>query len=189
MHHVDPGHVLEQLARHVRRGADAGRGHVDLAGIGLGVGDELWKRVHRKRRIDDHHVGIAADAGDRRDGTGEVEAEVVIERRVDRVGERGQQERVPVGRRVEHDLGREIAARAGPVLYDEGLAEVIGEPLSDQPRQDVGRTARTEADDQPHRAGGIRLRRGGTRAGRKRGARGELQERATGKIHAIAWKD
>ena len=38
---LDAGHALEQFAGEVRRGADAGRGIGHLAGIGLGVVDEL----------------------------------------------------------------------------------------------------------------------------------------------------
>jgi hypothetical protein len=45
VHHVDAGHQLELLARHVNARADAGRGEVELAGIGLGVGDELRNRL------------------------------------------------------------------------------------------------------------------------------------------------
>ena len=51
VHHVDAGHHLEQLAGHVREPADAGRRHVDLARIGLGVGDELGNRLGRNRWI------------------------------------------------------------------------------------------------------------------------------------------
>jgi len=41
MQHVDADHRLEHLAGHVVGGADAARRHVDLARIGLGIGDEL----------------------------------------------------------------------------------------------------------------------------------------------------
>jgi len=39
--HVDAGHHLEQLARHVRRSPVTGGGHSDFAWIGLGERDEL----------------------------------------------------------------------------------------------------------------------------------------------------
>ena len=41
VHHVDAGHHLEQLAGDMDAAAVAGRRHVDLARIGLGIGDEL----------------------------------------------------------------------------------------------------------------------------------------------------
>ena len=51
VNHVDAGHHLEQLAGHMGRGPDAGRRHVDLARIGLGIGDELGNRLGRNRWI------------------------------------------------------------------------------------------------------------------------------------------
>ena len=47
MHHVDPRARLERFADEVRQGADPAGGEVDLAGIGLGVGDELLHRSGR----------------------------------------------------------------------------------------------------------------------------------------------
>ena len=47
VHHIGAGHHLEQLAVDMRRAADAGRRHIDFAGIGLGVGNELGKRFGR----------------------------------------------------------------------------------------------------------------------------------------------
>ena len=55
--HVDAGHHLEQLARQMARGPVAGRRHVDLARIGLGIGDELGNRLGRERWIDRHDDG------------------------------------------------------------------------------------------------------------------------------------
>src|SRR6516165_8887675 len=48
VNHVDTGHHLEQLAGDVRHGSAARRRHVDFAGIGLGIGDELGNRLGRK---------------------------------------------------------------------------------------------------------------------------------------------
>ena len=64
--HLHAGHHLEQLAGQMDRGAVAGRRHVDLAGIGLGVGDELGDGLRRHVGIDLHHVRHADDAADRR---------------------------------------------------------------------------------------------------------------------------
>ena len=98
MHHVDAGHHLEQLAGHMRRAPVAGRRHVDLARVGLGVGDELGNGLGRNRRIHLHDVGHAHDARDRRDVADEIEIELVVERRVDRVAATDQEQRVAVRR-------------------------------------------------------------------------------------------
>ena len=58
--HVDAGHHLEQLAGHMGRGPVAGRRHVELARIGLGIGDELGNRLGRNRWIHHHDVGLRA---------------------------------------------------------------------------------------------------------------------------------
>ena len=79
-------HHLEQLAGNVLHGPDASRRHVDLARVCLGVGDEFGDGLDRHRGIDLHDIGIAREAGDRRDVADEVETEVVVKRRVDRMG-------------------------------------------------------------------------------------------------------
>ena len=93
----DAGHHLEQLAGDMGRGPVAGRRHVDLARIGLGVGDELGNGLGRNRWIHHHDIGRADDAGDRRDVADEIEIELVVERRVDRVRRTDQQQRIAVG--------------------------------------------------------------------------------------------
>ena len=97
VHDVDAGHHLEQLASHVLRAAVAGRPQVELAGIGLGVGDELGHGPGRHRRIHVHDERIAHDARNRRDIADEIEAQLVIERRIDGIERPGQQEGVAVG--------------------------------------------------------------------------------------------
>ena len=69
---------------------------VDLAGIGLGIGDELGNRLGRKRWIHHHDVRRAHDACDRRDVADEIEIELVVERRVDRVRRTDQEKRIAV---------------------------------------------------------------------------------------------
>jgi hypothetical protein len=52
-----PAIILEQFAGHVGRGPVAGRGHVDLAGIGFGIGDKFGDRMDRNRWMDVGNVG------------------------------------------------------------------------------------------------------------------------------------
>src|SRR5262245_53056795 len=66
VHHVDPRHHLEQLARHMGCGSVAGRCHVDLAGVRLGIGDELGNGLGRDRWMDHHDEWRATDACNRR---------------------------------------------------------------------------------------------------------------------------
>jgi hypothetical protein len=57
---------------------------------------------------------------------------------------------------VNDEFSADIAARAGPVLDDERLAEFVRQFLGDQPRDNVGRIAGWKADndaDRPRRIG------------------------------------
>jgi len=79
-----------------------------------------------------------------------------------------------------HDgFGRDVAACPGPVVDDERLAESIRQPLTQQPRDDVGRAAGRKTDDDPHRPRRIDLRESKARDGRQRGTRGQMQKLPT----------
>ena len=49
VHHVDPGGLLEELRGEVRCGADAGGAEIELARVGLRVGDQLLHVLRRAR--------------------------------------------------------------------------------------------------------------------------------------------
>jgi hypothetical protein len=181
---IDARHRLEQLAAQVQRRADAARGEVELAETGLCVGDELGEVLDRQVEIGLHHVGQPHGPGDRHAVVDEVERELLVERRVDRIVGTGEGDGVAVGRSGERELHADVAAGADPVLDDEVLTEIIGEILADQPRGDVVGAARGEAYDPAHRPGRIVLRACEARDGRQRGsARGEMQKPATTKLH------
>ena len=59
---LTPAIILNSSPATCGRGPGAGRRHVDLARIGLGIGDELGNRFGRKRWMDHHDVGLADDA-------------------------------------------------------------------------------------------------------------------------------
>ena len=184
MLHVDAGQHLEQFARHVDRRSVAGRRHVELARIGLGVSDQFGDRLDRQRGVHHHDVGKANDAGDRLHLLHEIERQLVVKRGVDRVRRRDQQQRVAVRRGAQHGLGRDIGAAARPVFDDEGLAELFRQPLPHQARREVRRAARRIADDEANRPRWIGLRARVSGCERKRSRTGcELQELTTLKFH------
>ena len=152
MHHVDAGHHLEQLANHVRAAPIAGRGHVDLARTGLGVGDEFGNRVGRHRWMHQQDVGLAANAPDRCDVADKVVVKFVIERRADhRVGT-DQEECITVRWCSHDDLKGDIAAGAGSVFDDKRLAKPFREQLTHEACKDVGRAAGSRGGNDAHRA-------------------------------------
>src|SRR6516165_12659665 len=113
-------------------GTDAGRRHVDLAGIGLGIGDELGNRLDRHRGMHLHGKRVASNARNRRDVADEIEIELVVEGGIDRVHESSHKERISVRGRVHDHLGADIADSSWSVLDYELLAELLRQPLSYQ---------------------------------------------------------
>jgi hypothetical protein len=101
------------------RGPVPRRRHIELAGIGLGVGDEFGDRLGRNRWIYQHHERHADDCADRRDVADEIETELVVQCRVDGVRRTVEEERVTVRRRSLGHLGGDIAAGARTVLDHE----------------------------------------------------------------------
>ena len=105
-----------------------------------------------------HHKGLANEGCDRRDVAHEIVIELVVEHGANDVLHAGHEQRVAV-RRGSHDhFGADRAAGARPVLHHEWLAEPLRQPLPDQAREDVGRVAGDEADDDAHRPYWIGLR-------------------------------
>ncbi len=98
-----------------------------------------------------HDQGTADQARDRCDVANEIEIELVVECRIDRVRRTDQEQRVAVRRRTHDRLGGDIAAGARPVLDDEWLAEPLRQPLTYQTRENVVRAAGGKADDDAHR--------------------------------------
>jgi len=162
VHKLDASHHHEQCAGQVHRGADARRAEIDLARIDLGVIDEFFDRVCRHVRIDLHDIRHADEAGDRRHVADKIEWQVLVQAGIDGVGGVDEEHGIAVRRRVRGDFGGEIVAGTGLVLDGELLMQMFGQVLSDQPRADIGRTARRIADQPAHRMTGV-LVIGGTR--------------------------
>src|SRR5262249_29225021 len=116
-----------------------------LPGFALAIGDKLGNRLGRNRWMRHHDEGVAADSCDRRDVANEIEIELVVERRVDRVRRACHEQRVAARRRPHARLRADIAAGARPVLDNELLTEPLRQPLTDQAGDNVGWSARGKA--------------------------------------------
>jgi hypothetical protein len=152
MRQIDRGHFLEQLGGEMRCRADARRCEGDLAGIGLGVIDELLQRVHRRVLRHPNEVRIFAEQRDRHKVAHRIVVERRIEHRHDRQRRRAEQHRVAVGRGVGGGVMGDVAACAALVLDDDLLAPYLRQAAGGDARGRVGPAARREADDQPHHA-------------------------------------
>src|SRR5262245_25925357 len=160
----------------------AARAHADLAGIGLGVGDELGNRRDRKRWIHLHDMWHAVDARNRRNIANEVVVEFFEQCCIDCCGSTDHEERIAVWRRTHDRLYTDIATTARTVLDDELLTEALRQPLTNEARSNVVNTTGRKS----HRPRRIGLRSCNTRHGRQRGsAGGQIQKISAGKFHGL----
>src|SRR6266478_1786746 len=83
-------------------GSGTTRRHVDLARIGIRIGDELGNSFGRNRWMYRYDVRLPVNACDRRDVADEIETKLVIECGVDGVPTADHEQRVAV-RRCAHD--------------------------------------------------------------------------------------
>src|SRR5262245_24008655 len=122
------------------RTSNGARRNVDVAGISLGISDELGDRLGRNRWMHQHDVGHDNDAGDRRDIADETEIKLFVERSIDGVYRSDEEERVAI-RGSPHDrLRGDISTGTRPVLDDKLLPKSLRETLTVQAEGEVNTT-------------------------------------------------
>src|SRR5215813_6762798 len=89
-------------------GSNTSRRHIELAGIGLGISDELGNRFCWNREVHYHDFGHAGDASNRRDVSVEIETKLFVQRSVDRVCASDQEDRVAIRGRTNDRLGSDL---------------------------------------------------------------------------------
>ena len=190
VHEIDAGRCLEQFERQVADGARAERRDIDLARIGFRMRDELGEGLRGNPWVHHQHQRQLGQPGDRRDVALKIERQRFVERGIDRVGGDGEQQRVAVGRRIDHRLDADIGAAARLVLDHDRLAEPVRQPLRQEPRNQVGGAAGRIGHDPSHRPRRLGLREGKLRTC---GEPCKLQELTARKSHghhsaAACWR-
>src|SRR5262249_46437300 len=94
-----------------------------------------------------------------------IEVELVVERHADHIRWPCQKKRVTICGRSHDCLSADVGASTRAVLHHELLAEPLRQPLTDQARDNVGRTGRSERHDDANRPRRIVLRATGELAG------------------------
>ena len=159
---VRSGARLEQLDRIVGEAAGAAGAVVELAGMGLGVGDELGHRLHRQVLLDDDDLRDRADDADRREVPDRIVADLLDEG-CDRDGaDAADAEGVAVRRRVGDGLRADDAAGARAVVDDDGLAQCRLDIARGHPADEIGVAAGRVGHDEgdgPARPRVLRVRR------------------------------
>jgi hypothetical protein len=117
-------------------------------------------------RIGDQEVRNIGDQRDRGEVPRRIDGQVPEDRGVDRDrADVPEEDRVAVGRGLGGRVHGDVARCAGTILDDDRLAEDLGEPRADDPRNDVRRATGGEGNDHPDRT--IRVGRLAQRKRRK----------------------
>ncbi|MCY1546509.1 hypothetical protein D9M68_825090 [compost metagenome] len=160
------------------------RGAVEqLAGLGLGIGQQLAHVAHRQVVVDHQHVGVVDQRRQRREVLHRVEGHAALHVRVDGDGRaRAEEQHRTVGRRLGHGVAAERAGGAGPVVHDHLRAQLLAQRGREQARGAVhrpaGRIAHHQLDERRQRL----LREGAVRqCGQRRAARQRGHELAARK--------
>ncbi len=157
MDHVHASAAFEQLGGEMLGGTNARRAEIELARIGLGVGDQLGDGFHRQGRIYHQHVGLHRNQGDRCEILQRIVADGAVEADVHGHRRAGHRQRVAVGLGLGHGLETDVAAGAGTILDDDGLAEVFSQLLPHNAGHDVDAAARREGHHELDRFGRVVL--------------------------------
>jgi hypothetical protein len=149
---VDASQLLEQLAGEVLRGAVAGRGVAQLAGILFREVDDIGDAAQSDVLADDQHVVDAGDVADRHEILVDVDRQLLARhhRRNAERGHGGEQDALAVGRRLGHRLVGDEAAGAGLGLDDHLLADDRPGRIGQQATQQIGGTAGRKATEDAH---------------------------------------
>ena len=154
MHDVDAGLQLEELAGEMVGGAVARAAERQLAGILLGVGDELRDVVDRHGFVDDQRDRKLGRLGQCGEILHRIVVQLLDQERRDAVGGGGAEKQgVAVGRRTRHEVGGERAAGALPALHDHRLLEALRQLFGDRAGDEIGGGAGSERRDDPDRMG------------------------------------
>src|SRR5262245_17030149 len=146
---------------------DARRREIELAGFFLGERDELFDGVDRNARMDGENVWAGSELGDRVEGFDRIIREFV-ERSIDRVRGRDDEQGVAVGLRLRRRFCPDVASRPATVVRDYLLAETFAQFSGDEAPYDVVAPAWRKRNDEAHCLRRIALRRCRSEAQRNR---------------------
>ena len=110
-------------------------------GFDLASAMTLGDRIDGQLRACHQHEGGGQNLAHRREILHRVVRHRAVERRRDRVTAGRQQQRVAVGRRFRDGVGADVAARAGAIFDDDGLAEMVRHLGRDDPPDRIDRAA------------------------------------------------
>ncbi|MNE67930.1 hypothetical protein D3C80_1635670 [compost metagenome] len=144
------------------------------------MGRQLVHVLHGQGGAHFEHDGRVPQLADRREILARIEAHLLVDVRIQRVGrDRAHAHGVAVRRRLGDHVHADVAARARAVFDDHRLAQRLRHACTHRARHEVGRSARGIGHDETDRLGRKSLLRG-QRAG------GQAQQCRSGAQHAAA---
>ena len=129
MGEIDPCHHLEQFHRQVVGRAVAGRGVGDDSRLCLRCGQEVLDRFVGRVRIDYQQIGCRTGPGKRREVACNVQFRLHMQAVDQRERKCNNQDGMPVGRRLGHEIGTDHGAAARLVFHDRTWRETLGKFL------------------------------------------------------------
>ena len=142
MGHVDARTARKQLTAQVVRSAHARRAVGQFARIGFAKSHQLGQGFEGLVLVDDQHVGVAQDGGQRRHVLERIKSHGLEHMGADGHGGAGGIENFQrVGCRLDHGVACHCTARAGPVFHDHGLAQLAAEHRCKHTRRGVNGSA------------------------------------------------
>jgi hypothetical protein len=150
--HLRTGLQQQQLHLKMIELAGAGRCVIVFGRIGFEELDELVEGRHRHLAgIDQQQMRLRRDDADWRQVTLDVVGHLANMRDDAERSDRGDQQRVAVGRRLRRGRRADEARAAGDIVQDERLAEALRERLAQQARHGIRDAACRRRHDDPHR--------------------------------------
>jgi hypothetical protein len=160
---LDSGLCLQQLGREIKRAPGPATGtEAELAGICLGVVDQLAQRLDAQAVLHDQDQRPGGDLRDRRQ-LRQIERVVRMQRLGDQRAGRNEEEGMTIGRRARELAQRRNEIAPDLVLDEDRGAEVFTHLLGDQARHDIGGAAGRQPDQEADRLAGEVLRMGRSR--------------------------
>jgi hypothetical protein len=138
------------------RAAAARTGKADLAGLGLGLGDQILDRLERQAGVDQQHQWQLGNHAHRRKGGVGVVRHFFVQRRVDRLRAHvAHQQGVAVWPGLGHHVGAQHAGRAAFVVNDDRLAPLHRQLLRHQAGPHIGAATRRKRHNDGNGAAGV----------------------------------
>ena len=157
MHGQNAGLFVEHLSSQVTGAAIAAAAVIELAGVGLGIGQQVGQAADlqtlRCLGIHDQHIGYPQHLRDGRKVTARVVGHGFVQPGVDGVRGSGcDANGQAVGRGLGHQIGTDVSPSAGAVFYDD-RAQAVFDPLGQRSGSHINRAARGVGHDQSDRLG------------------------------------